>query len=237
VEKIKVMIVNNQVYYRKGLVQALSQEPDLELLDYAPGRNLITTVEDESPDILLLDIDYPSLSGLKLSRRIVRHFPNTSVVMLSSNTTDEELVEVVKGGASAYLKKNTTVEELVKAIRQVSRGEYPIDDTLAAIPNATEYILKQLRNITFVGKAVQGVTPLTFREMQVLSYVANGKTNKEIGQILQISEQTVKSHVSSVLRKVNATHRAHAVALAIRNGWITGDGGLPRQSRPMVHTH
>ncbi len=236
-ERIRVMIVDKQIFFRNGLCQALSGESDLELLDYDP-ENLITAVEDESPDVLLLDIDYPSLRGLRLSRRIVRHFPNTSVVMLSPNPTDEELVEVIKNGAVAYLSKNTTAEELVKTVRQVSRGEHPVDDILAAIPNAIEYVVKQLRDIALIGKAAHAIgTPLTFREMQVISYVASGKTNKEIGQILQISEQTVKSHVSSILRKLNASHRAHAVALAMRNGWIAGKEDLSEwpQAKAGVH--
>ena len=237
-QRIRVMIVDKQVFYSKGLAQVLSQEPDLELLNYDTGQNLITVVEDESPDVLLLDIDYPSLRGLRLSRRIVRHFPNTSVVMLSPNPTNEELIEVIKSGAVAYLSKNSSVEELVKTIRQVSCGKCPIDDILAAIPNATAYVAKQFRGMAIMGKAAHGVgTPLTFRETQVLSYVAGGKTNKQIGQILQITDQTVKSHISSVLLKLNARHRAHAVALAIRNGWITGEEDLSEQPRPKVYVH
>ncbi len=237
-ERIRVMIVDKQVFYRKGLCQALSGESDLELLDYDPGRNLIIAVEDESPHVLLLDIDYPLLSGLRLSRRIVRHFPNTSVVMLSPNPTNEELIEVIKNGAVAYLNKNATAEEVSEMIRRVSRGECPIDDILAAIPNATAYVVKQFRDMALMGKTAHAIgTPLTFREMQVISYVASGKTNKEIGQILQISEQTVKSHVSSILLKLNAGHRAHAVALAIRNGWIVGEEGLSGQPQPEVYAH
>ena len=237
-ERIRVMIVDKQIFFRNGLCQALSGESDLELLDYDPAQNLITAVEDESPDVLLLDIDYPSLRGLRLSRRIVRHFPNTSVVMLSPNPANEELIEVIKSGAVAYLSKNSSVEELVRTIRQVSRGKCPIDDILAAIPNATAYVAKQFRGMAIRGKAAHGVgTPLTFRETQVLSYVAGGKTNKQIGHILQITDQTVKSHISSVLLKLNARHRAHAVALAIRNGWITGEEDLSEQPRPKVHVH
>jgi len=237
-QRIRVMVVDKQAFFRNGLCQALSWEPDLEVLNYDPAQNLITAVKDEAPDVLLLDIDYPSLRGLRLSRRIVHHFPNTSVVMLSPNPTDEELVEAIKSGAAAYLSKNSGAEEVSKTIRQVSRGEYPIDNILAAIPNATEYIVKQFRDMALMGKAAHGIgTPLSFRETQVISYVASGKTNKEIGQILQISEQTVKSHVSSILRRLNASHRAHAVALAMRNGWITGEEGLSEQPRPKVHVH
>lgn len=237
-ERIRVMVVDKQVFYRNGLCQALSQEPDLELLDYDPAQNLIAVVEDELPDVLLQDIDYPSLSGLGLSRRVVRHFSNTSVVMLSPTPTNAELIEVIKSGAVAYLSKNTSAEELVKTIRQVSRGECPIDDILAAIPNATAYVVKQFRGMAIMGKTAHAIgTPLTFREMQVLNYVAGGKTNKETGQILQISEQTVKSHISSVLLKLNASHRAHAVALAMHNGWIVGKEDLSEWPRAKAGVH
>jgi len=237
-QRIRVMVVDKQAFFKNGLCQALSWEPDLEVLNYDPAQNLITAVKDEAPDVLLLDIDYPSLRGLRLSRRIVRHFPNTSVVMLSPNHTDGELIEIIKSGAAAYLSKNSSAEEVSKTIRQVSHGEYPIDDILTAIPNATAYVVKQFRNMAITGKVAHGIgTPLTPRETQILSYVASGKMNKEIGPILQISKQTVKSHISSILRKLNATHRAHAVALAIRNEWITSEESLSEQPRPKVHVH
>jgi len=222
VGKIAIAIVDKQSFFRSGVCQALSQQDDLELFDYEPDQNLMGLIEASSPNVLLLDIDYPSLSGLELCRRIVRHYPNTKVVMLTPSPNDGELFEVIKTGAVAYLAKNTNTEELVKTIRQANRGEYPINDSLAARPKVAEHVLRQFQDIVSMGKAMEAIAaPLTPRETQILGYIADGNSNKQIAYILQISEQTIKNHVSAILRKLNANDRAHAVVLAIRHGWIS----------------
>lgn len=230
--EIKVMIVDKHSFFKAGLRQALSREADLNVLDCEPSRNLATVIEDESPDVLLLDIDYPSLSGLGLSRRIARHFSNTKVVMLTPRPDDEELVKVIESGAVAYSSKNTTVEELVRTIRRAYLGEYPINDIFAVAPQAAEQVLKQFRNMALLQGRTAHRAPLSVREIQVLTCIARGNSNKQIGCILQISDQTVKNHVSSILRKLAANDRAHAVVLAIQGGWIAAEEGLSEWSLP-----
>jgi two-component system response regulator DegU len=221
-DKIVVMIVDKQVFFRAGVRQALSQENDLELFDHDPNQNLIELIEASSPNVLLLDIDYPSLSGLELCREIVRRYPNTKVVMLTPAPDDDELFEVIKIGAVAYLSKNATSKELKKTVRQAYRGEYPINDSLVARPKVAGHVLRQFQDMVSMGRAMEAIAaPLTSRETQILSYVAEGNSNKQIAHILQISEQTIKNHVSAILRKLNANDRAHAVVLAIRYGWIS----------------
>ena len=220
--KIVVIMVDKQAFFRAGMRQALSQEDDLELFDYEPNQNLMELIEVSSPNVLLLDIDYPSLSGLELCREIVRRYPNTKVVMLTPTPDDDELFEVIKTGAVAYLSKNATSEELSQVIRQAYSGEYPINDSLIARPRVAEHVLRQFQEIVSMGKAMEVIAaPLTPRETQILSYIADGNSNKQIARVLQISEQTIKNHVSSILRKLNANDRAHAVVLAIRYGWIS----------------
>jgi two-component system response regulator DegU len=221
-DKIVVMIVDKQVFFRAGVRQALSQENDLELFDHDPSQDLIELIEASSPNVLLMDIDYPSLNGLELCREIVRRYPNTKVVMLTPTPNDDELFEVIKTGAVAYISKNATSEELVKAIKQAYRGEYPINDSLVARPKVAGHVLRQFQDMVSMGRAMETVAAsLTRRETQILSYVAEGNSNKEIAHILQISEQTIKNHVSAILRKLNANDRAHAVVLAIRHGWLS----------------
>ena len=221
-DKIVAMLVDKQAFFRAGMRQALSDEDDLELVDYEPNQNLMELIEVSSPNVLLLDIDYPSLSGLELCREIVRRYPNTKVVMLTPTPDDDELFEVIKTGAVAYLSKNATSEELSQVIRQAYSGEYPINDSLIARPRVAEHVLRQFQEIVSMGKAMEVIAaPLTPRETQILSYIADGNSNKQIARVLQISEQTIKNHVSSILRKLNANDRAHAVVLAIRYGWIS----------------
>ena len=225
-DKIVVTIVDKQALFRVGVCHALSQQPDFEVFDSAPNQNPMALIEANSPNVLLLDIDYPSLRGLELARKIALHCPTTKVIMLTSNPDDKQLFEIIKTGAVAYLDKSITAEELTKTIRQVSRGEYPINDSILARPKIAKHVLRQFQSIpSNNGKTMEAiVAPLTPRETQILNYIADGNSNKQIAHILQISEQTIKNHVSNILRKLNANDRAHAVALAIRNGWISTEG-------------
>lgn len=223
-EKIRVLIVDRQSFFRAGVRQALSSEPDLELLECAPGEELLDVIETNFPGVVLLDIDFPSLGGLELCRRIVRFYPSIRVIILSPNPNDEELFEVIKTGAVAYVDKNTTGKELSEKIRQAFRGEYPINDSLTARPRVAEHVLRQFQSMVSMGRAMETVAaPLTGRERQILSYIAEGNSNKQIAHILEISEQTIKNHVSAILRKLNANDRAHAVVLAIRQGLISAE--------------
>ena len=141
--KIVVMIVDKQAFFRAGVSQALSQQNAFKLFDADPNWDLMELIEANSADVLLLDIDYPSLSGLKLARKMVLRYPSTKVVMLTSTPSDEELFEVIKTGAVAYLNKNTTTEELSRTIKRAFRGEYPINDSLVATPKVAEHVLRQ----------------------------------------------------------------------------------------------
>jgi len=218
-DKIKVMIIDEQAFFRAGVRQSLSQQPDLEILECAPTQNAIELIEANLPDVVLLGSDLASLSGIELGRKIAQYYPNTKVVVLSPDPNDEELFEVIKTAAVACLSKSATVDELTSTIRRARKGEYPINESLMTRPKVARQVLNQFRGM---GKTLEGiVAPLTNRETQILTYVAEGNSNKEIARILEISEQTIKNHVSAILRKLNANDRAHAVALALHSGWIS----------------
>jgi len=224
VDKITVLIIDEQAFFRVGVRQALSQQSDFEILDCDPVRDPLGIIEANLPNVVLLGSDLAAFSGLELGRKIARYYPNTKVIMLSPNPDDEELFEVIKSAAVACLSKNTATEELISTIRRAYRGEYPINESLTNRPKIAKHVLKQFQDILSVGKTMETVVaPLTHRETQILNYVAEGNTNKQIAHILGISEQTIKSHVSAILRKLNANDRAHAVALAMRNGWISAE--------------
>jgi len=188
------------------------------------AADVFPLVETKNPDVLLLDIDYPSLNGLDLSRRLVRRYPGTRVVVMSSHPDDEQLFEVTKTGAVAYLDKNVSTEVLVDTIRRAYQGEYPINDSLIAAPRVAERVLRQFQHSVAMEKTAEDImAQLTPREAQILSHIAEGMSNRQMAELLQISERTIKNHVSAVLRKLNANDRAHAVALAMRRGWISLD--------------
>jgi two-component system response regulator DegU len=217
--KTKVMIIDEQSYFRAGVKQTLLQEKDFEVVEAAPNNDILGAVESKMPDIVLLGSDLAAHKGLELGGRIARNFPSTRVVILSPNTSDEELFNVIRTSAVACLAKNATPTELIGVIRRASRGEYPINDSVMTRPTVARQVLREFQEIGSLGENI--AVPLTQRERQILTFVADGNTNKQIAGILDISEQTIKNHVSAILRKLNANDRAHAVVLAIRRGWIS----------------
>lgn len=229
--RVVLMIVDSQPFFRAGVRQALSQEDNLgvmEILECDPGEdgnNAITQITANSPDIVLLDIGYPFLNGLELGKKIARSFPGTGVVIISSNPEedDDELFEVIKIGAVAYLRsKQCSGAELINTIRRASNGEYPINDSVSSKPKVAWRVLRQFQDMASMGRTLEDITtPLTPKEVQILTHIAEGNSNKRIANILGISEQTIKNHVSAILRKLNANDRAHAVFIAIRNGLIS----------------
>ena len=226
-DKIKVMIIDEQAIFRTGVREALSRQPDLEVLECDPAQSPLELIEAALPDVALLGSDLSSLSGIDLGRKIAQYYPNTKVIVLSPEPSDEELFEVIKTAAAGCLSKKATADELANTIRRAFGGEYPINESLMTRPRVAKQVLNQFRGFT---KTMEGVAaPLTKRETQILTYVAEGNSNKEIARILTISEQTIKNHVSAILRKLNANDRAHAVALALRSGWITPEA-KPRKS-------
>ena len=220
----KVVIIDKQPLFRAGVKQAFAEQGDFKIIGASPDDNLSMIIEEDLPDVILLDIDTPSLNGLKIGKGLIQRYPAIRLVVMTSEINNDELFEVIRIGAAAYLDKKSNIQELEGIIRRVARGEYPINDSLLATPTVAEHVLKQFQEMVSIGMSVESVTaPLTNRETQILHYVADGNSNKKIAQILDISEQTIKNHVSSILRKLNANDRAHAVVLAIRRGWISAN--------------
>jgi DNA-binding NarL/FixJ family response regulator len=219
--KTKVMIIDEQPFFRAGVRQALENHGTFEIVDYGPSDDPLHTIDEVMPDIVLLGSDLTTHSGLEMGRDIVRNFPNTKVVILSPDPNDEELFEVIRTAAVACLRKNSDASELVETINRASKGEYPINETVMTRPTVAKHVLDQFQEMASVSDLEKITVPLTQRERQILSHVANGNTNKQIANKFKISEQTIKNHVSAILRKLNANDRAHAVVLAIRHGYIS----------------
>jgi two-component system response regulator DegU len=222
--EITIAIIDRSQLFRDGLRQNLSSQQDFRLIDCDPDKEPLKLVDANAVDIVLLDIDSPMSQGLELSRSITQNYPNTRVIILSAYSSDEVLFESLKTGAVAYIDKRISITELVSTIRRASQGEYPINDSVSANPAIADRVLRQFQEIASMGLVREKIaSPLTHRELQILTCIANGGTNKQAANMLGISEQTIKNHVSAILRKLNANDRAHAVALAIRNQWVVVD--------------
>ena len=223
-EMIEVFLVDKEPLWREGFRASLPEGAGIKLIGEADGteEDLVSVIEAYSPDVVLVDIDLPSLRGLHLVRHLGQRLPEVSVIVLTSYEEDNQLFQTVKAGAQAYVTKNIPSQSLVGVIKTVRRGEYPINETLLTKPDLASRILSQFQSLVLAGQDMQVlVAPLSPREIEILNLVANGCANKQIAHSLKISEQTVKNHMTSILRKLAANDRTHAVVLALRHGLIS----------------
>ena len=221
-EKVQVFIISQQSLFRQGIQYSLSKIPDMAVAGTSDiNDGVLTVVDNVPPDVALLDIDGSAEIGLKLARKIKQHSPSVAIVVLASNPNDEQLFEVLKGQAASYLNKETSSDALIDTIRRVSRGEHPINESLTTRPKVAEQVLLQFQELSRRDEAEAFISPLTPREMEILKYIGQGLLNKQIALELGISEQTIKNHVTSILRKLNANARTEAVVLALRQGLIS----------------
>jgi len=202
----------------------LSSVEDIETISAAEFNDGVPFAIDElPPDVVILDIDAPSDNGLGLASYIRQRLPSIGIIMLTSNLDDTQLFNALKAQAAACMNKDITADQLIDTIRRVARGEHPINEGLTARPKVAEQVLHQFQELSQQYEAEAFISPLTTRETEILNYIAQGYLNKQIAITLGISEQTIKNHVTSILRKLNANARTDAVVLAIKQGLISID--------------
>jgi len=217
----RILVVDDHPLYREGLRLVLASDPRLNLTGMAgTAEDALDLIERTEPGIILCDINLPGVDGLELARRLHRLYPHIRVIMLTLHMDEERIVGAVRAGAAAFLTKETSGMDLLATIRRVARGEYPINDRVLDSPRVAARLLDQFRNLGAPDEA-ELFSPLTPRELEILETVARGQSNKEIARTLHISDQTVKNHVTSILRKLAVNDRTQAVMQAIRHGWLT----------------
>ncbi|MFH0942503.1 MAG: response regulator transcription factor [Chloroflexota bacterium] len=238
-DKIQVFLVDNNSLFRKGLKQAFTEVDDIELAGEAElDSRAPEMVADLSPEVVLVDIGLPLFIGLDLARQITRHSPAIAVVVLTPYEDDEQLFQTVKSGAIGYLSKEAKAEDIISMVRRIRRGERPINEIVLDRPHVAEKVLKQFQDISLLGRAMETLaTPLTPRELEILSYVAQGYMNKQVAYKLSISEQTIKNHITSILRKLDANDRTQAVVMAMHYGWIPSRVEKPLQNIDFKTAH
>jgi two-component system, NarL family, response regulator DegU len=221
---ISVMIIDDQELFRAKVRQTIAHYPDINVRDYAPSQNTMHQIEAIMPDVALLGCHFSVYDSLGLADQIAQQFPSVKVIVMTPDPNDEELFAVIKSSAVACLNKSASVESLMQTIQRALAGEYPINDAALTQPKVASRVLRQFDQLVFdVGDnpAESVFVPITKREVQVLSCIAEGYSNKQVAALFNISEQTIKNHMSAILRKLNANDRAHAVTMAIRNNWIS----------------
>lgn len=219
--KIQIFIISQQSLFLKALENTFSATEDIVVVGTTGVNNeVLKAIDNLPPDVALLDLDGPTESGLELARKIKQRSPNIGVVILTSNPDDNQLFLALKAQAVAYLNKEVTEQQLIETIRRVAKGEHPINESLTNRPKVAEHVLQQFQELTSRTEAEAFISPLTPREIEILEYIAQGYLNKQIAAELGISEQTIKNHVTSILRKLNANARTEAVVVAIKQGLI-----------------
>ena len=206
--KTKVLLVDDHAIVRLGLLTLLNDRPDLEVVGEAgTAAEAVAAVERLRPDVVLMDIRMPGEGGIDATQQITARFPDTKVVMLTSFADDALVVRAISAGAVGYVLKQVGNEELLRAIAAAARGEALLD------PATTARLLDRVREAERKA-AADAFRDLTARELDVLAEVARGKTNAEVGRVLNLSEKTVRNYLSNILEKLGLSNRVELATYA-----------------------
>jgi DNA-binding NarL/FixJ family response regulator len=221
-ERLKILIVDGHALMRMGIRNILEREPDMEVVAEADdSRTALDAAFALNPDVILMDLSLPAPGGIETTQRIKRELPAAAIIVLSTEEDEDALFEAIKAGAAAFILKDVAPEDLVMIVRRVVAGEYLINDKVFSKPAVASRVLKEFRELAVYGQEAAPIfAPLSPREVEILDNIAQGMTNKQVAYALSISEQTVKNHMSSILRKLSVNDRTQAVVYAMRQGWI-----------------
>ena len=203
-KSIRILIADDHYVVRMGLVALVETEPDLQVVgEAADGAQVVEMYQRLEPDLVLMDLRMPRSDGIAATRKIRDQFPKARILMLTTYDGDDDIHKALSAGASGYLLKNSTRESLIPALRAVAAGQ--------------RWIPQEVASRLAARKMFEELTP---REVEVLHQLAKGRANKEIADVLKISEHTVKDHLKSILGKLHVADRTEAVTAALQRGII-----------------
>ncbi|WP_309241949.1 response regulator transcription factor [Brevibacillus daliensis] len=229
IDEIKIVLVDDHQLFREGVKRILDMETGFKVVgEGSDGTDAPTLVAEHKPDVLLMDINMPNVNGVAAAEEVVKISPETKVIILSIHDDEGYVYRTLRSGASGYLLKDMGTSELVEAVRVVAQGGAYIHPKVTGklideFRRLSEQEESMDRNVSFEEAPVMDpriIESLTRREREVLQLMAEGKSNRMIGEFLFISEKTVKNHVSSILQKLNVQDRTQAVVISIKNGWV-----------------
>jgi two-component system response regulator DegU len=223
VSKLKLMIVDDHPLVRQGLRRILERELDIEVIsEIADGQAAVDEAALSKPDVILMDINLPTVNGIQAMRTIKHANPKIAVIILTAYNNPAQLFHAIRAGASAYYPKEVSPTDLISGIRLATQGGYVIDGGVLNEKQLLAWLVAQYptAGVASTDYPEEMFIPLSGREMEILQQISRGLSNKEIARALGISRQTVKNHMTSILRKLMVNDRTQAALYALRNGWI-----------------
>ncbi|KWW20853.1 MULTISPECIES: response regulator transcription factor [Bacillaceae] len=223
--KTSIIIIDDHQLFREGVKRILDFESSFDVVaEGDDGSEAMDLVETHKPDVVIMDINMPNMNGVEATKMLVNRYPETKVIILSIHDDENYVQHALKTGAQGYLLKEMDADALIDAVRVVAEGGSYLH------PKVTHNLVKEYRRLAadegtdrdsvHTIEIRRPLHLLTRRECEVLQLLADGKSNRAIGETLYISEKTVKNHVSNILQKMNVNDRTQAVVLAIKNGWV-----------------
>ena len=219
---ITLLIVDDHPLFRQGVADALALEQGFRVIGQAAdGKHALELIRDLEPDIAVLDVNLPEMNGQQITHQVTQEKLPTRILLLTGYDDIEQAIHAAHAGAAAYCTKDIQPQGLVGVIREVANGKYVISGNVFNRRELDDWLERQMegarRSYSEPGSPFH---PLSDREMEVLSCVVRGMSNKEIASLLGISHQTVKNHVTSILRKFGVEDRTQAVVYALKRGWV-----------------
>jgi two-component system response regulator DegU len=222
-QTIRIAVVDDHPFFREGISRALESVPDFELIgEFDDGARGLKAIRHNHPDVAVLDVNLPTMNGLEVLKVIRDEKLATRVIVLTAHHDIEQTVHMIRAGAHAYAAKDIEPDRLIKVIRAVVNNAYVINGKRYTQDQVDEWIAEHVEDLSgpYIVDNEEHYIPLSPREMEILKYVTHGMSNQEVALALNISQQTVKNHMTSILRKLNVKDRTQAAVTAIRRGWV-----------------
>jgi DNA-binding NarL/FixJ family response regulator len=225
-DMITVVVIDDHPLFRAGLEKALEFADDMKIIGFgADGETGLRIVHEMRPDVVLLDVNLPGINGLQVARQLKSDYDDVAFIIITAHHDREQVIHVMRSGASAYCSKDIAAEALMQLIYDVVEGYYVPDGSPMTHDELEDWLGQRIEDTTgpYIIDADGHYIPLSPREMEILEHVVRGMINKEIAKKLGISQQTVKNHMTSILKKLNVKDRTQAAVTAIRRGWVRAD--------------
>jgi two-component system response regulator DegU len=221
-DPIRIVVVDDHPLFRQGVIDTISLEPDLVVAGEATnGEDALDVIRNLSPDVAIVDVNLPGMNGQQVVQHLVNEKSRTRIMLLTAYDDAEQKLHAMKVGAAGYCVKDVQPEVLAQNVREIFNGKYVIGSEILE-PKQLDSWLKPDSDdeASFYSEFSEAYEPLSKREMEVLGELTKGMSNKEIATSLGISHQTVKNHVTSILRKLDVDDRTQATLYALRRGWV-----------------